>query len=170
MGSVFVGEGDLGSMEVVPGSGVGIPVNVADVELWVRELPKSLREVLARGPVNEDAEHASPSCGVCRIARLADSRGQKNAGVDFLHMWHAEVKDAPQHSDEGLCSYLRCLHVYLVAGWDGVHRDVDVCLACPECLFYYSIEHTDVSRPTDCCGAKWLVVEFEAQEIVWAGP
>ena len=169
-----MGKGELGTIEHVYGTGTGVPVDAADVEKWVAELPLSIREFLARGPVDEDATHAKPCCTICRAANRVAYQGRQLAALDLLALWHAQAHvsvDGPMHPGDALGSYLRCLHIYLLAGWDGVHRTPDTCLACESCGRFYPIEHTDVTYGSDCCDAYLLVVEFEgegdAQRIVW---
>lgn len=165
-----MGEGDLGSM-VAPGGDAPMPVNLTDVERWVAQLPLFCRENLARGPVSEDHDHASPCCNICRMMHVLDSQGRRLAVADFLDWWHTD-KDA-ETSERELVSYLRCVLIYTLAGWDGVHREPDVCLSCAVCGRYYPAEHTDVSHGSDCCHAELLTVEFEGegaeQKIVWVG-
>lgn len=147
--------------------------DVAIIDAMVPELPLAMREMLARGPVDEDAEHAHPCCTVCRMVKAFDQSGRESIAVDSLDVVHTD-KHTPDGSDGEVESYLRCLLIYLAAGWDGVHRVPLVCLGCAHCGSLFPTLHTDVSTGCcDLCGGVLLVVEFEDERSevpLWASP
>lgn len=160
-----MGEGELGSIDL---GGAGVPVNMADVELWVSALPQSIRAMLAIGPVDVEGDHTHPCCTVCRVVTYLDAQGRALAHADMLDLWH--------HTKEtnDVRSYLRCLLIYLCAGWDGTHHERDVCLGCSRCLKYWPIDSMEANEPCTECGGFVDVVEFATvdgeQRVVWASP
>jgi hypothetical protein len=112
-----VGIGELGFMEV---AGVLVPVDVRDVDEWVAALPPAARAILALGPIDEgdgDAFTMGESCGVCMALR--PFKEERTHALVMVALWHSEDWYAPPEQLEEQACYLRCLIVYLAAGWDG---------------------------------------------------
>lgn len=158
--SIFAGTGELGALATAATVDGGVPVNLDDVERWVAMLPLGVRELLAEGPIERDAEDSRPDgCRVCQSIRLMDGRGQQSAGADFLDIWHGGNDVVGDHY--GLVIYLRCLLIYTLAGW--APWPEDTFLECVECGWAYPFETTpDDERCSQCNGRLEPCVEMAA--------
>jgi hypothetical protein len=97
------------------GRAAGLPVSVADVQRWVDQLPDHCRRELAKGPLQRLSWRSDYCCRCCSVFDefWKDGRGYSSAVVEYLAEFH--------HGDS-VEAYLRCLLIYLCAGWSGKFR------------------------------------------------
>jgi hypothetical protein len=82
-----------------------------DLEAWVAVMPLDVKAVLSHGPIDEDHGYVrGESCRVCMALRPH----ARTATMDmyYLSEWHNAVSEPTEW-------YLRCLLIYLMAGWNG---------------------------------------------------
>lgn len=90
---------------------------IEDVEAWIAVMPSDVKAMLSRGPIDEDQGYErGESCRVCMAlrphARIA------TMDMYYLSEWHNSVR-------EPTVWYLRCLLIYLIAGWSGSSKIIE---------------------------------------------
>lgn len=85
-----------------------------DLEFWVASMPLYVKAILRQGPIDEDYGYIrGESCRVCMALRPYKHNATK--AMSYLSEWHNAVRESTEW-------YLRCLLIYLIAGWNGNER------------------------------------------------
>lgn len=101
-------------------TGRKIPIILADVEMCVDRLRDEDRAILAKGPLLRHSWKTGYCCRCCEVFDkfFDELAGYSSAVVQTLAEFHQDDLD----QDVCVESYLRCILIYLCAGWDGRWR------------------------------------------------
>lgn len=92
-----------------------IPLTVEHIDEWCAQMPETAREMLAEGP-RPQKRLSFGTCGVCRMLRAHDEEYRGEPWLEDLWTWHGDPATSEMEDEE---RYLRCLLVYVCAGWEG---------------------------------------------------
>jgi hypothetical protein len=107
----------LGTLDSYPGDPDAAEVTLEELEVAVTELPVSVKEILRRGPIPGEGH----GCRVCRAMQTYCYRGHASPGVELIGAFHGQRRvesGGDLDPDDAAACYLRCVLIYLIAGWD----------------------------------------------------